>query len=203
MYVSRIGPDPIDIRLDDAAFTAGDQFRASAASFFARLDRKEERLVERCVDHASRWRLLPAARMATRAGNGWLYPIASAVLLLGSFQYAMRCIAAASVSLAIAFVIYPSLKKIIARQRPCHNNELLSDIAPLDRYSFPSGQAMTAAAFGVPIIVAAPLSALPIAVGGCLLVSWSRMALGHHYLSDIIAGTIIGGGVAALAMLVI
>jgi len=56
---------------------------------------------------------------------------------------------------------------------------------------------MTAAAFGVPIVVAAPPIAIPIVLAACALVSWSRLALGHHYLSDVLAGTVIGATIAA------
>jgi undecaprenyl-diphosphatase len=135
----------------------------------------------------------------TRLGNGWLYPIAAALLFLTSFQSAARCVVAAGASLALAFTIYPPLKRVLARTRPCHYDErLAAGPKPLDRYACPSGHAMTAAAFGVPMIFAAPLVAAPIVVGGCLLVSWSRLALGHHYVSDILAGTLIGGAIASI-----
>ena len=135
------------------------------------------------------------ARIVTRAGNGWLYPIASALLLL-SFHSAARCIAAALTSVAVAFTVYPSLKRTIARKRPCQRDALLADeLAPLDRHSFPSGHAMTAAAFGVPILFAAPAAAAPIVIAGWATMCWSRIALGHPYLSDIIGGTIRGGSI--------
>jgi undecaprenyl-diphosphatase len=195
--------DPVEAGLDAAASTIGDAIRGWATGFFRLLDRKEGPLVERCMANARSWRLMRAARITTRAGNGWLYPAASLVLLLASFQYAARCIVEAAISLAIAFTIYPSLKRLLARQRPCHDNSLRSDAPPpLDRYSFPSGHAMTAAAFGVPIMIAAPWCA-PLVIGGWAVMSWSRIALGHHYLSDIVAGTLIGGGIAGLATLVI
>jgi len=171
---------------------------------FAPLDRRELRFVERCVSQARRRRWTPAARAISRAGNGWVYPVVSGFLFVSPIEHAARCIAAAIISLAIAFTIYPPLKRTLARTRPCHNDEGLSDaLAPLDRYSFPSGHAMTAAAFGLPIIVAAPPLAIPIVLGGCALVSWSRIALGHHYPSDIIAGTVLGGVIAAVVTVIV
>jgi len=171
----------------------------SHAIDFTPLDRREGPIVERCVAHARRYRLTAVARLITRAGNGWLYPIASLLLFAVSLQHAARCVVTAAISLAIAFTLYPPLKRFLGRARPCHNNVRIADaLQPLDRHSFPSGHAMTAAAFGVPIIVAAPPLAIPIVIGGCALVSWSRIALGHHYLSDIVAGTVIGASIAAV-----
>jgi len=152
------------------------------------------RIVEGFVEHARRRRLSAAARLITRAGNGWLYGAAALFLL---FWYG-RSVVAAAVSLIVAFLVYPPLKRFVARPRPCHHAAHLADaLQPLDRYSFPSGHAMTAAAFGVPIAVAAPAPAALIVVAGCALVSWSRVALGHHYLSDVVAGTILGAAIAA------
>jgi undecaprenyl-diphosphatase len=155
----------------------------------------EGRIVERCVEHAQRRGLIPVAGLITRAENGWVYPIAAAFLLVVS----ARCVAAAAASLAVAFTIYPPLKRTVARIRPCHASAYFIDAPPpLDRYSFPSGHAMTAAAFGVPVILAAPAAAIPLVLLGFALVSWSRIALGHHYLSDVLGGSLIGAGIAAV-----
>lgn len=162
-----------------------------------RLHELELRIVERFVEHARRWRLTAAARGVTRAGNGWLYSVAAAFLLTAYLRYG-RSIVAAAISLAVAFVVYPPLKRFIARPRPCHADDRLGDtLRPLDRYSFPSGHAMTAAAFGVPVAAAAPHAGVLIVALACALVSWSRLALGHHYLSDVVAGTLLGATIAA------
>lgn len=161
-------------------------------------DAIELQAVRRCVAFSERWRLQPAARLFTRLGNGWLYPMAAALLLLLHFEAAARCVAAAAMSLAAALTIYPPLKRAIARTRPCDRDARLAvAFEPLDRYACPSGHAMTAAAFGVPLIFAAPLVAAPIVIAGCVLVGWSRVALGHHYISDLVAGTLLGGAIAS------
>lgn len=172
--------------------------RAEATGLLAWLDRCETAMVERCVEHARRRRLIGIARLITRAGNGWMYPIASAALFAASLHRAAQSLAAAAASVVIAFIVYPPLKRMVARPRPCQVRCALGDsLPPLDRYSFPSGHAMTAAAFGVPLMLAAPELAVPVVIGVCLAMGWSRMALGHHYLSDLIAGTLIGAFVAA------
>jgi undecaprenyl-diphosphatase len=163
------------------------------------LDRAELDAVVACAAFARRTRLTAAARFLSRLGNGWLYPIASALLLLASPSHALPYLVAAGMSTGLAHVVYPPLKRLLARTRPCDlDPSLAGDCLPLDRYSCPSGHAMTAAAFGVPIIVLAPAAAAPIVIGGWLLVSWSRIALGHHYWSDIVIGSTIGGAIGAI-----
>lgn len=97
----------------------------------------------------------------------------------------------------------PVLKRVLSRRRPCdYDRSLLCDgLEPLDRYSCPSGHAMTAAAYGVPLVFAWP-DASPLVVALCAAMSWSRVALGHHYPGDVLLGTLLGGGVA-LAVAVI
>jgi undecaprenyl-diphosphatase len=173
-------------------------------ALFTNLDAREIVIVACWVAFARRHRLTAGARVVTKLGNGWLYPIASALLWISPFQSATRCVGAAALSLAAAFTVYPPLKKVLSRARPCdYDLELADTVPPLDRYSCPSGHAMTAAAFGVPIIVAAPLAAAPLVVAGCLLVSWSRIALGHHYISDLVLGTALGGSIAAVVALLV
>src|ERR1051326_3963498 len=172
--------------------------------YISKIDRGELELGERCVAHARDHGLIRTARLVTRAGNGWVYPLASAFLFLAPIEHAARCLVATIISLAIAFTIYPPIKRAFARTRPCDNDCSLSDsFAPLDRFSFPSGHAMTAAAFGTPIIVAAPPLAIPLVIAACALVSWSRIALGHHYPSDIVAGTLLGAIIAATVAMVV
>jgi undecaprenyl-diphosphatase len=164
---------------------------------FASLDMAEVNLVLRTVASAQRFGLCGVARAATRLGNGWIYPLLSLLLLLfGNNEHALRILASSAASLGIAFTIYPSTKRLLARTRPCeYAPSLAFGPEPLDRYSCPSGHAMTAAAYAVPLIVAWP-SAAPIAVAVWAVIGWSRVAVGHHYVSDVLFGSILGASIA-------
>jgi undecaprenyl-diphosphatase len=168
-----------------------------ADRLFTTLDATEVEVVARAVSSCERMRLTRLARAATRLGNGWLYPILSALIVLTDVDRPFRFLASAAISVVLALAVYPVLKRALARTRPCdYDPSLARDLAPLDHYSCPSGHAMTAAAYAVPMIFAWPIAA-PLALGLCLIVSWSRVALGHHYVSDVVLGTILGASIAA------
>ncbi|MGZ5431715.1 MAG: phosphatase PAP2 family protein [Thermoanaerobaculia bacterium] len=163
---------------------------------FAPLDAIEVETVARTVVAAERLGLSGIARLATRLGNGWLYPLLTVALLAAPLNAPLRFLLAAALSLAIAFGAYPLLKTFLGRARPCdYDPALVRDLAPLDTYSCPSGHAMTAAAYGVPLVFAWP-AALPLVIALCAVIGWSRVALGHHYVSDVVVGTVLGAAIA-------
>lgn len=162
------------------------------------LNEAEVELVARTVAFSERSHLEPMARLATRLGNGWLYPLVSVVLAAGPVAAPLRFLVAATLSLLVAFLGYPLLKRGLRRARPCdYDPSLARGVVPLDRYSCPSGHAMTAAAYGVPLIFACP-GAAPFVLATCAVIGWSRVALGHHYVSDVLVGTFLGAAVASI-----
>jgi undecaprenyl-diphosphatase len=163
---------------------------------FAILDQTEVLLVARTVHACERMQLTAVARTATRLGNGWLYPILTLLLLLLGIDRPLRFVAAVATSVLAAFIIYPELKTSLGRTRPCNlAPSLMRGSEPLDRYSCPSGHAMTATAFAIPLMFAWP-AATPLALTICLVIGWSRVALGHHYVSDVLAGMLLGAMIA-------
>jgi len=96
--------------------------------------------------------------------------------------------------------LYKHLKTRLSRERPyivCEAIEL--GTAPLDRYSFPSGHTLHAVCFTILAIAHVPQLAL-VLVPFSLLVGASRVVLGLHYPTDVVAGGIIGA-LLALASL--
>ena len=163
---------------------------------FAPLDALEVETVARAVSAAERLHLVRVARIATRLGNGWLYPVLTVALLVSPLNAPLRFLFAAALSLAIAFAGYPLLKSFLGRARPCdYDPTLVRDVPPLDTYSCPSGHAMTAAAYAVPLLFAWP-AAWPLAVALCAVIGWSRVAMGHHYVTDVVLGTVLGAAIA-------
>jgi len=138
----------------------------------------------------------------SHTGNGYYYPAVPALLLLVDSQKAWTFFLAGLFAFAIELPLYKLLKNGIKRNRPC---EVLSGvqgrISPSDRFSFPSGH--TAAAFVMATLLSYffPILSMPL-FSWALLVGFSRIYLGVHYPTDILAGLVIGL-LSALSALII
>lgn len=96
-------------------------------------------------------------------------------------------------------VLYKWLKGKTLRPRPYETCPgLVMFAAPLDRFSFPSGHTLHAVAFCLVALEYYPVLAW-LTVPFTLLVAASRVALGLHYPSDVLAGAGLGAVVAALS----
>ena len=131
----------------------------------------------------------------SRAGNGGIYPVLAATLLIAFGAQAWLVVLIAAINMVLMHSVYPMIKRRAARLRPFRAYaDLKPLLATLDEHSFPSGHVMTLTAALVPIALALP-ETLPVALGAWLAMAWARVASAHHYPSDILAG-------AALALAV-
>jgi len=103
---------------------------------------------------------------------------------------------------AICTLLYKWLKNKTTRPRPYERNRAIRLAAhPLDRYSFPSGHTLRAVAFTLIALYYYP-ALVPLLLPVTLLISLSRIALGLHYPSDVLAGVAIGGIIALVSLLI-
>ena len=132
-------------------------------------------------------------------GDGWLYPLLAIVVWWYYPKGFMAIIVATGLSAAAAHLIYPRIKRYVARPRPCEADPNVSSLwHTLDRYSFPSGHCMTITAVLFPVASAHPALFMPSTIA-CLAIAWARMAAAHHYPTDLIAGIAFGIAVSTPA----
>jgi undecaprenyl-diphosphatase len=146
--------------------------------------------------HVNRWRaprwIRVWALLATRGGDGWLWYAMGLVILL--FGDADRFLAVGSGALAAAtgVAIFLKLKKATGRKRPCaYEPHCWATLLPPDQFSFPSGHTITA--FAVAVSLSSFYPDLAAGLFFCAIsVAISRILLGMHFLSDVLAGAAIG-----------
>lgn len=158
-----------------------------------RLRRFDEQL---CVgiNAASRYlSVLHAFRLVSWLGNGvFWYALMLALLMQGMVTPVVHMIGVG----AIGTAIYSALKRGTSRPRPFKVVPAISaGAAPLDAFSFPSGHTLHAVAFTVVVTGYYPLLFVPLAAFATLVAA-SRVILGLHYPSDVLAGALLGIAVA-------
>lgn len=139
----------------------------------------------------------------SRLGDGpaWYALMVALVLFDGWTGLAASAHMAATGALALA--LYKLLKHWTRRPRPFASDaRIRAWVAPLDEFSFPSGHTLHAVAFSVVAIAHVPVLAwvlLPFTAA----VAASRVVLGLHYPSDVLAATGIGLGLAGVSLWVV
>lgn len=143
-------------------------------------------------------RCIPVRRvfvLVSRLGDGVFW-----YLLMLGLALSGPAGAAVAMKMAVAgitgMVGYRHLKHRLVRERPFVSHAAIClATAPLDRYSFPSGHTLHAICFTTIAVQHAPSLAI-VLVPFTLLVAASRVILGLHYPSDVLAGAVLGATLA-------
>jgi undecaprenyl-diphosphatase len=140
---------------------------------------------------APRWfRILTV--FATRSGDGWLWYALGLILVIYGGEHRWLALGAGIFAAATGIFLFRALKRTSRRKRPYEiEPHCWAAILPPDKYSFPSGHSITAFAVAMSIGLFYPQLEICLLVAA-LLIAASRIILGMHFLSDVIAGSAIG-----------
>src|SRR5437870_759767 len=150
----------------------------------------------RLMRRVNRWRAPRWLRLwmvaATRGGDGWLWYASGLLVALFGGPERPAALLAAAIAVSLGIALFLMLKRTFGRQRPCAlEPHCWATLLPPDQFSFPSGHSMTAFAVAVTLSLFYPSLEAPL-LFCAFSIALSRILLGMHYLSDVVAGSSLG-----------
>lgn len=126
----------------------------------------------------------------------WLYAVVIPAALFVWRRHHVRLAVFLAVTVAGGGILNSVVKVAVDRPRPV----LVDPVAVADGRSFPSGHAMSSTvAYGALLLVFLPVVARrlrPLVVAACVVlvaaIGFTRLALGVHYISDVVGGFVLG-----------
>jgi undecaprenyl-diphosphatase len=173
---------------------------AVAKTVWGYIENRDHRVMRRVNNwSAPRW-IRFWMLVSTRMGDGWLWYGLGAILLTFGGSRGSAAVGAAGSAAILGILVFKILKQLSHRPRPCElQPHCWATVLPPDQFSFPSGHTMTA--FSIALVVSYfyptlewPLYFLAVSI------AVSRIVMGMHFLSDVLAGAVLGSalGVASI-----
>jgi len=133
-----------------------------------------------------------AMKLATKSADGYYY------LLLFTFLWVViptlggPLLLAGMLGFAVELPVQHIIKRLIRRHRPFqHMPDIQFLLPPPDQFSFPSGHTAGAFLMAGLLSTAFPMMLVPLYLWAAA-VGFSRIYLGVHFPSDVLAGTVLG-----------
>ena len=129
-------------------------------------------------------------KLMTHTSSGKIYPV-YAILIPFALPEGILITKIGIIAFAFQVPVYIITKNIIKRKRPEMKNGINQIINPPDKYSFPSGHCASSTL--LTLIINQYIPSLTIYfIAWMIIVFISRIALGLHYLLDVIFGALLG-----------
>jgi undecaprenyl-diphosphatase len=152
------------------------------------------------VSHTSQYRLIREwFRLMSRLGDGVFWYILMLAILITQQADGVKPVLHMLTAGLTGTLIYKWLKHKTHRPRPYQvRQDVWLSGKPMDHFSFPSGHTLHAVAFGLVALFYFPILAL-VLIPFIIMVGMSRVILGLHYPSDVMAGAALGYLIAQLS----
>lgn len=139
-------------------------------------------------------------RAVSRLGDGLFWYALMAALVVFDGWHGLAVSAQLAATGVVALTLYRKLKRWTKRPRPyAADPRIRAWTAPLDEFSFPSGHTLHAVSFTVVALAHYPALA-PLLLPFTAAVALSRIVLGLHYPSDVLAAGAIAAALASASL---
>lgn len=153
-----------------------------------------------CLSRKHSPQLAAISRWVSHTGDGIYYVLIGVIAALADPMFGTSFLLTGILAFSIELPLYLVLKNSIKRRRPDDViAEFVAFLIPSDKFSFPSGH--TAAAFVMATLVSFyyPTFSL-LAYSLASVIGFSRVLLGVHFPSDLLAGALLGTSSTLLAI---
>ena len=138
--------------------------------------------------------------LVSRLGDGVFWYALMGLLILCDGMRGLEASGHLALTGLVALLLYKGLKRWTRRPRPFASDlRIRAWVAPLDEFSFTSGHTLHAVAFSIVAVAHYPLLAI-VLLPFTACVALSRVVLGLHYPSDVLAAIGIGSTLAATSL---
>jgi undecaprenyl-diphosphatase len=140
------------------------------------------------------------AAILAHSGDSWFWLAGIALVWWLGTGYWHRELLIMTVSIVVAASVVFIVKQAVRRQRP--EGEWGRFYRNTDPHSFPSGHAVRAMMLAVILLGLSPGTGIAL-LAWAPLVGLARVAMGLHYLSDVVAGMLLGLVIGGIVLLVV
>jgi undecaprenyl-diphosphatase len=139
-----------------------------------------------------------AATVLAHSGDSWFWGLGLAIIAWRGNAFWRSWALHMLICIGVLAVLVLTIKLLVRRRRP--PGEWGAIYRTTDPHSFPSGHAARAVLLAILLTAWGPAWAAPLAIVWVPLVALARVALGVHYLSDVLAGGLLGLAAALVAV---